>query len=82
MIKCTKCKKKIPSGWTMAFKRRIQTDGTESIEAFHIGCSRNEFYTYEIVPEKMLMWIFVESSMDTIKRIFKQMKRCLWDCWS
>ena len=75
MIKCKKCRKKIPSGWTTAFKKIPQTDGTETIEAFHIVCSRNEFYLYEQVPHKMLIWIFVESSMDTIKRIFKQIKR-------
>jgi hypothetical protein len=71
MIKCTKCKKKIPSGWTMAFKNRIQTNGTEIIEAFHIRCSKTEFYLYDQVPHKHFVWIFVESCADQITRIFK-----------
>ena len=72
-MKCTKCNKRIPSGWTMAFKRISQTDGTETIEAFHINCSKTEFYLYERVPYKHFIWMFrVENCTDQIKKIFKQ----------
>ena len=71
-MKCARCNKRIPSGWTMAFKTMPQTDGKEIIEAFHIGCSKSEFYLYEQVPHRHFVWIFVEGCKDHMTRIFKR----------